>query len=446
MAVWSEISLSLIEQHRVDAEYYQPKYLEANKKAGDKRLKHYGIEVIHPSEVKRVYSDSGIQIVLAQNNRNNRFDWSVKKYMPCAMRTFLNNNKLNFGDVTVTRSGANVGQTSVVTIETESNELFACADILIIKSGLISGCLVSTYLNSNVGKKLMERGVYGAGQPHIAPSYVKEIPIPEYLLPYSELIESIVIDSRTKSQLSVQLYEQASKLLLDYLCLDKLDVSNDIYSLSSFEEMVNGHRLDAQHYQSKFKALINHLQEFPNQTIRKLRSVNRRGLQPNYVENGEFSVINSQHITSSHLAYDNFEKTSAQEFLRAKEAHIQKDDVLIYTTGAYIGQTNLYDSDAPAMASNHVNILRVDGIDSGYLTMVLQSIVGSYQTEKYARGSAQAELYPSDIEKFVIPLLDDEKQLEIGNLLRKSLVTKKESEQLLEQAKSRVEELIEGAI
>jgi len=157
--------------------------------------------------------------------------------------------------------------------------------------------------------------------------------------------------------------------------------------------------------------------------------------------------VNSQHLGPQHIDYDGLEKTSTNEFAAAPEAHIQKDDLLIYTTGAYIGRTNVYLSDAPAMASNHVNIVRLHpGIDAAYMALVFQSIVGQFQTQQHARGSAQAELYPSDIDRFVVPLLDGGKQKAIGDLLRESLVKQQESRTLLEQAKTRVEQLIEAAV
>ncbi len=48
--------------------------------------------------------------------------------------------------------------------------------------------------------------------------------------------------------------------------------------------------------------------------------------------------------------------------------------------------------------------------------------------------------------KFVVPVLQPEKQAEIGNLVRRSLDRQRESKQLLDQTKSRVEQLIEEAV
>jgi restriction endonuclease S subunit len=185
--------------------------------------------------------------------------------------------------------------------------------------------------------------------------------------------------------------------------------------------------------------------KFQCKSVKQFVSVNRRGLQPNYVENGDIMVINSKHLSKTHINYDQTEKTTKEEFDKQQAAHIQNDDVLIYTTGAYIGLTNAFNSNELAMASNHVNILRLSDprIDPNYLALVFNSIIGQLQTQKHSRGSAQLELYPTDIDKFIIPILDEDMMRTIGEKVRNSLESLKQSKQLLARAKSRVEELIE---
>jgi restriction endonuclease S subunit len=193
--------------------------------------------------------------------------------------------------------------------------------------------------------------------------------------------------------------------------------------------------------------LLDHLAAFPTARIRDIKTYNRRGVQPIYVPDGDVRVVNSKHLGPQHIDYDNLERTSSHRYSLAKVAHIQSEDILVYSTGAYVGRTNVYLDDAPAMASNHVNILRVnDGIDRAYLALVFQGAVGQFQTLKHVRGSAQVELYPDDIDRFVVPLIDDKKQKEIGDLVRSSLAKQRESRSLLEQARTRVEAIIGEAI
>lgn len=242
-------------------------------------------------------------------------------------------------------------------------------------------------------------------------------------------------------------YTQAQQLLESELGLDKLRFDKPVGYTARFSELELSHRTDAQHYQPRFTRLLEHLAKFPTGRIRDIRRYNRRGIQPVYVDGGSHAVVNSQHLGPKHINYDGLQKTNEHIFNASPEAHIQPDDLLIYTTGAYIGRTNVYLDEAPAFASNHVNILRLSpDIDHAYMAMVFQSIIGQFQTQKHARGSAQAELYPADIDKFMVPLLPPDKQQEIGNLVRESLTKQRESAQLLDQAKSRVEQLIEEAV
>ena len=77
MAVWREVALSDVELTRIDAEFYRPEYVAAKKAAGYRKLKSYGIVVLHPAEFTRRYSDAVHFILLAQNNRDNHYDWST---------------------------------------------------------------------------------------------------------------------------------------------------------------------------------------------------------------------------------------------------------------------------------------------------------------------------------------------------------------------------------
>lgn len=305
------------------------------------------------------------------------------------------------------------------------------------------------YLWTKQGQLLLDRCATGGttGQITLPMSELRCLPIPPISEDDQTAIDSLFWRYRRSIKKSIESYIQAQQLLESELGLDKLRFEKPVGYTAQFSDLEMSHRNDAQHYQPRFTQLLEHLEQFPTKRVREVCLYNRRGIQPIYSDNGTHAVVNSQHLGEKHLNYDGLQKTTERAFNASPEAHIQQDDLLIYTTGAYIGRTNVYLDDIPAFASNHVNILRLSPqIDHAYMAMVFQSIVGQFQTQKYARGSAQAELYPADINKFVIPLLPPEKQTKIGNLVRESLVKKRESSQLLEQAKARVEQLIEEAV
>ena len=177
--------------------------------------------------------------------------------------------------------------------------------------------------------------------------------------------------------------------------------------------------------------------------IKDIQLHNGRGLQPDYAENGELNVINSRHILERELDYKNFEKTNIDSWDTQVKARIYRNDILTYTTGANIGRTQVYLSDEKALASNHVNILRIENENPVYVAFVLNSKIGRLQTEQLSAGSAQQELYPKDIDNFYIPLINKDTQTQIADLVQQSFALKAKSERLLETAKRAVEIAIE---
>ena len=77
-----------------------------------------------------------------------------------------------------------------------------------------------------------------------------------------------------------------------------------------------------------------------------------------------------------------------------------------------------------------------------YLTLVLNSIIVKMQAERDAGGSIIQHWKPSEIETVKIPILPKTIQKELSNKVRLCFALRKESEQLIQDAKSLVENVI----
>jgi len=75
--------------------------------------------------------------------------------------------------------------------------------------------------------------------------------------------------------------------------------------------------------------------------------------------------------------------------------------------------------------------------------LVINSIVGQAQAERDAGGSVIAHWKPEQIKNMLIPVLPMSTQEKIADLVKKSHGARKNSKRLLEEAKRKVEELIE---
>ena len=216
-----------------------------------------------------------------------------------------------------------------------------------------------------------------------------------------------------------------------------------VISHSDFDSVV--FRLDAEYFQPKYEELIRLITKNSRYTkvISEIQTCNTRGVQPKYSTDGTLDIITSKHILESGLDFDNFEKTDLTNWIVYKKAQVKKGNILTHTTGANIGRTAIYQSGRKALASNHVNILSIENENPDYVAFVMNSLIGRLQTEQLSAGSTQVELYPRDIEKFVIPFIDKKKQLEIQQKVTESFALRKQSKHLLECAKRAVEIAIE---
>jgi restriction endonuclease S subunit len=263
---------------------------------------------------------------------------------------------------------------------------------------------------------------------------------------FQKLIRKIVVLGYQTRESAKSIYQQAEDLLLSELGLKDWQPTDENIAVKSFSASFGtSGRLDAESYQPKYDELIAKISSnsLYIKFVKDIQIYNARGLQPIYSNNGILSVINSRHILEQHLDYDNFEKTDESNWDIQERARVFENDILIYTTGANIGRTNVYLSNEQAIASNHVNILRLKEESQIYVGFVINSIIGRLQTEKLSAGSAQAELYPKDIDNFVIPFINKNIEEQISGKYISSFAIKKQSKQLLEIAKTGVEKVIE---
>jgi restriction endonuclease S subunit len=449
MAVSNVIHLSDVRSgFRIDSEFYRREYIQKDLLLSMLQTLPLGrIAKVTDGEHGSVsFVSRGIKYLTAEHIKQGFVDHDGARFVSNEVDQRNARASVVEGDVLISIKGT-LGEVGLA----ERNLLPANMnrDVAIIKlhPNSIIGAYLTPFLRSKYGAFQLSREGSGAVQQMITLERLKCVRIPLLDEDLQEEVAALHDEGLSKRQQSVVLYTQAQQLLESELGLDKLGFQRPVGYTALFSELEHSRRSDAQHYQPQFGQLFDHLTAFPLRRIRDIRTYNRRGLQPVYVESGTVDVVNSQHLGPKHVDYDTLQKTSETAFATSAEGHIRANDLLIYTTGAYIGRTNAYLRDTPALASNHVNIVRlIPGIDAAYMAVVLQSLIGKSQTQKHARGSAQAELYPGDIDRFVVPLLDPTKQAPIGDLARESLARKQESKRLLEQAKSRVEQLIEEAV
>lgn len=446
----SEIKYSYVKQScdvfRLDSFYYSKEFLYDEYQIDNikrNRLKDLSSSILSFGAYSLnnfvEYRNSGVPFIRGVNLKNGILDFNDVIFIDEEAHKLLWKSEVHPQTILLSMSGT-IGDVAIA-MPNYSYPMNSNQDIAKIRiNDYINTYYVYAFLLSKYGQNYLKREARGSVQQHVFLSQMENFNIPIPSVSFQKQIEEVVLSAHSNLSKSNSLYSQLQDLIMDELGLNDWHPSNKIVNVKSLNEsfLFSG-RLDAEHYQVKYDELEEIIKTVPYKTIAEIQLFNARGVQPDYVEDGGISVVNSKHILEDGLDYDNFERTTEAFLSSQTRAQISYGDILIYTTGANIGRTQVYLKHDHALASNHVNILRVKGVNPIYLALVLNSRIGRMQTEKLCTGSAQVEIYPNDIEKFIVPILDETIQEDIASKVQESFAMKAESKRLLNVAKEAVE-------
>ena len=243
-------------------------------------------------------------------------------------------------------------------------------------------------------------------------------------------------------QKSKSLYTQAQQLLEQELGLDKLNFDKPVGYEASLSEITEGRRIDAQCYKPEYINYEHYLRKnCEYQYLRSLVCPTLKGKQMPVSSSGSVNYASIKDIQGIELLTDGYCTLTSETRLA------EKKDLLLAITGATIGKIGVVNRYERLAFCGDLLLLRADeNIDPYYLLTVMQSPIGQSQCKRWITGSTNGHLAPHDVGKLVIPRLSNAKESVISECVKKCLRTKRESEQLLEQAKCRVEELIHEAV
>ena len=341
--------------------------------------------------------------------------------------------------------GAIIGNLSLVS--TDNDATCSCKLAIIRPFANLSPEYIMTFLMSEMGQSQIQRYRRGSGQTGFILEDFEQLLIPEL----NDKIVAIVKDcfNRAKQSyiLSVEKYNSAITLLYEQMNLHDLQINATNIKIQNYKDsFLNSGRLDAEYYQAKYDNLERLIRNYNYDTLENLCLLINHGMQPPYVENGDMRVFSQKWIKDSEIDYgfieDNEEPRTSTEFaLNNPEYVCRRNDIVHYSVGANIGFCHTYMSDVPMMPGSFITLIRADErkINPIYLGVVLNSIIGRMQSEKRKSGTAQPYIYPKDLKEFLIPILPSKFQEEIADLVLKSFDCKKQSKQVLQEAKQIVE-------
>jgi len=455
MATFSTIKKSQLEgTHRLDAEYYQPEYLELQKninRTGSSKL-------WRNIEGKFITGPFGSEFNTENYVTNGKYRYVRGKdvkdfflmdednvYVPNEDYERLKKYSLDEGDILISVVGT-PGITSIVD-KAIPPAIFSCKST-VYRSKTLSPYYFIAYLNSSYGRRLLERSVRGALQTGLNIDDLKNLPI---YIPSNDdqnSIANIIIQAKTTHDNSRSLYSQAENLLLEELGLKDFESKDDLSWVVNLYEIQSAHRADAEYFQPKYAKTMSLIRANGGAVLDDLVTI-KKGIEPGseaYQEEGALFVRVSS--VSKHGIENKDQKYLSEKLYKELKNNFEpKVGEILLTKDATPGVAHVLKGPIEGIISGGILRLKVkEDTNPEYLALCINSVIGQAQVERDAGGSVIAHWKPDQVKNLLIPILPKSTQEKIADLVRQSHEARKKSKQLLEEAKHKVEELIESNV
>jgi restriction endonuclease S subunit len=454
MAVFSLIKKSELEGlGRIDAEYYQPKYLDIQEKllkAPHESLKDIAERLVsfgaYSLTSKIEWSDDGIPFFVAENVKEGFLDLENARCISEETDEILQKSRVKEGMVLLAMSGS-VGNAAVAHDIPE--KLNSNQDVvkITLKKGY-SPYFLAAFLNSKYGKNQVLRLPVGSVQQHIFLWQTETVLIPKFSPAQTKYIEDTFVMALKEGVNSTKYYNEAEKILLRELGIKESDFADELSYVVSLSDAAE--RTDAEYFQPKYERILATLSKKKLSRLTDSFEI-IRGKNINYSNDGEVGVIKTKQLGDSFI---NFDVESNIDLGASKKGTplIRDRDILFASMGVgSLGKTNMfYEFERPSKNFTIDSTLRIfrenksSEVQSEVLAVYFKSRVGQELIYKYIVGSSGIiSIYSHYLEDFPVPVLPQKVQTEIADLVQKSHAARQKSKALLDQAKHQVEQLIE---
>jgi len=437
---------------RFDAEFFKPEFIDNYQKvssiAGIISLGNLTRRITQGSNPK--FTQSGLPCVNGKNVYFGTMTEGEPNFVSHDEFERLSGYTLQRNDLVITlKHATKVGRIWIV--EDDEPRIFSrnVGLIRLKDDSPVKPSVLLLYLWTKQGQLLIDRCATGGttGQITLPMSELRQLPVPPIEKDEQEIINNLFWKSRDCIKTSVDAITQAQQLLESELGLDKLRFDKPVgytarFSVVGLSASVNANRIDAQCFSPEAVFYEDWLLKHANcDRLGLLLASTAKGRQQAEAETGTTDYCSIKHITGREIV------GASKAYPSAGTPTARKDDLLLAITGATIGKIGIVNRYDNLIYSGDMLRLRANGsVSPHYLLLTLDNHLGQVQFNRWITGSTNGHLSPRDVGKVLVPRLAPETEEQIAALVAESLEKRQESEQLLEQAKSRVEQLIEEAV
>ncbi len=436
---------------RVDADYFRPDFLNSLELV----TSHENLMLSEISNVnggKRLplgenFSDEGVSYIRAEDVKNGFVQYENSPKISLKLHDFLKRYQTKKDDVLITIVGNSIGDVGIVKFDLKKCNLTEnCAKVTNLEKVIHE--FLFTFLLSKHGQIQIHREKVGTAQPKLALERIRKFKIPIFSAKFQNSFSNIVNQANQLIDNSKSLYSQAEQLLLSELGLLDWRPKHELAFVKNFSVTQESERFDAEYFQPKYKKIVEAVKKYKGgfDELGNLVKI-KKSVEPGseaYQENG-VPFVRVSNLSKFELSTNNQQFISEELYEELKIYQPKKGEILL-SKDATPGMAYFLNEEPQKMVvSGGILRLKMDSkqIMPEYLTLVLNSVIVQKQIERDAGGSIINHWRPDQVKATLIPILKEDEQKEIKELIEKSFNDRKLSKSLLEIAKRGVEMAIE---
>lgn len=402
-------------------------------------------EVFYPGRFKRIYVDKESGEPFYLPSQINEIYPKPEKYISKLTNCDMESLKVKKGDILLTRSGT-IGNVTIVS-ETLSDKVFSDDVIRIRLNNDYDIGYLYTYLNTKIGKKILQTNKYGSVITHIEPEHLEKIIIPNASKNIKVKINNIIKKSFEKRDQSNELLNIAEKMLIDELQIPLIEElknkTEDKTQIFNVKLSNINNRFDASYHVPIVDEIIEHFNKYAEEvtTISDPR-ISKNVILPGrfkrvYVDEGYGRVLlGGKQIYELDPSNKKYLSTSKHDKRIVEQLEISENTTLITRSGT-IGKVALVTKHWEEWAASEhiIRIIPANDDIAGYLNVFLASEYGFQLITHFTYGSVVDEIDDNHVRQIAVPLLKNhEVQKKINDLALEANKKRYEAYELEQEA------------
>ena len=439
---------------RIDSEFFKKEYLE-----NLKILKNHNVEILG-NLVKKItggatplganYPENGVPFLRVQNIMQNYFNLSDIVYISQKDDEDIKRSRLKLNDVLLTITGVSYGKSAVVDKHLVGANINQHSVKIEVKS--INPYFLSTFLNSKFGYSQSSKSVVGITRPALDYQAIKKFIVPIFSNEFQQQIEQMVRESHECLEQSKGLYREAEVLLYRELGLDP---ENPLASIEPHSGSLNisvrplsqslntTGRLDSEYYQQKYDEIEKVIKNYRGGYVKIGDCFNQNKTTGNFIlSKYNYIEIGDINIGTATAGYN---LIPTDELPANAKIFLCNGDLLVSKVRPNRGAVAIVNIDeSNFIASGAFTVLQEKNeIKKEVLMILLRTPLYKKWLLKFNVGTSYPVIKDEDILNLIIPKIAQQTQTQIAEKIKQSFTLRKQANELLQQAKFKVETAIE---